>query len=405
MPTPIYLDHNATTPILPEVAEAMLACLHSSPANPGSQHAPGRAARRTLEGARQRIAELLGANLAGMQADRLIFTSGGTESNNLALRSTLFPTAVDGSRASASATVDPEEPPHLIISSIEHPSIDGTADLLAAEGVAVDRAPVDEQGVVRIEDLEALLRPTTRLVSVMLANNETGVVQPVAEIARRCAARGVPVHTDATQAVGKIEVDFESLGTAVMTFAAHKFHGPVGIGGLLVRGDRPPLGWFGGQAGAERPGAAPVALAVGMRAALEAWAAEAEPRRRRLTDLRDRFEAAVSAGVPDLVVVAAAAERLPHTSNVAAVGLDRQALFMALDRAGVACSTGSACASGSAEPSPPLLAMGLPEAVVRSALRFSLGAFTTAAEIDDAAERFAQISHRLHDHQKDSKRG
>ncbi len=384
LPTVIYLDHNATTPLLPAVADAMWECQLTTPGNAGSQHGVGRQARRVLEQARQRVAGLLGANQSGVRPDRLIFTSGGTESNNLALRS-FFPRSARGDG----------EPPHLVISAIEHPSIDATANRLAEEGVAVDRAPVDSHGVVQVDALLDLLRPTTQLVSVMLANNETGVLQPVTQIARHCQQRGIAVHTDATQVVGKLPVDFVSIGAALMTFTAHKFHGPAGIGGLLVQGDVGPLEWFGGQAGAERPGTAAVALAVGMQTALEAWHTEATPRQQRMTHLRGRLESLLAAELPHLVVVGKDAPRLPHTSNVAPVGLDRQALLMALDRAGVACSTGSACASGSSEPSPVLLAMGLPEGVVDASLRLSLGALTTEQEVEQAAQRIVAVCRQI----------
>lgn len=377
----IYLDHNATAPILPAVADAVRECLLSVHANASSQHGAGRAARRRLQTARERVIELLGASNAGMAADRLILTSGGTESNNLALRGTLRPAAAEGG--------------HLVISAIEHPSVAAAADALAREGVAVDRAPVDRHGVVDVDQLEALLRPETRLVSVMLANNETGVVQPVAEIVRRCSPRGIPVHTDATQAVGKVSINFAELGVAMLTFTAHKFHGPVGIGGLLVRPDVGPLELLAGQTGMERPGTPAVALAVGMQTALDAWHAEAAERKKRMSDLRNRFERTVLESVPGTQVVGADAERLPHTSNLAFVGYDRQALVIAFDRAGIACSTGSACASGSSEPSPVLLAMGLTEEVVRGSLRFSLGALTTAAEIDQAATQIGEVCSRL----------
>lgn len=379
-PTPIYLDHNATTPTLPEVAEAVHSCLREIHASPNSQHAAGRVARRRLETARFRIATLLGADATGRPADRLVLTSGGTESNNLVLRA-----LCRGRQGDA----------HLVISAIEHPSIDATAEQLEAEGVIVDRLPVDARGVVRIDALEALLRPSTRLVSVMLANNETGVVQPVVEIARRCAARGVPVHTDATQVVGKAAVDFRSLGVHLLTFAAHKFHGPPGVGGLVVRHDVPPLVGFGGQSGAERPGTPAVPLAVGMHVALERWHAEARARGERMRGLRDRFERLIDEADRRVVVVGGDADRLPHTSNLAFVGLDRQALAMAFDRAGVQCSTGSACASGSGEPSPALRAMALPDAVVRGAVRFSLGALTTVHEVDEAAARIGMVCRRL----------
>jgi cysteine desulfurase len=223
----------------------------------------------------------------------------------------------------------------------------------------------------------------------MLGQNETGVLQPVDEAAAICARRGVPLHTDAAQVVGKLPVDFRALGAATMTVAAHKFHGPVGIGALVVRHGvelRPQL--FGGfQQGGLRPGTESVALAVGMCRALELWHGESAERPARMRALRDRFEQAILAGWPTAVVIGRDVDRLPQTSQIAFVGLDRQALFMALDQAGVACSTGSACASGSSEPSPVLLAMGCEPAVVASALRFSVGATTTAWDIDEAAHR------------------
>lgn len=381
----IYLDHNATSPILPAVADAMRDCSLAVHANAGSPHGAGREARRTLEQARERVLMLLGGRGGGVPSDRLILTSGGTESNSLALLG-----AFTGSAEQRGA-----EPPHLIVSAIEHPSVLGAAEQLIRRGVAVDYLPVDETGVARVDQLERLLRPTTRLVSLMLANNETGVVQPVAEAARVCQARGIPLHTDATQAVGKVSVDFQSLGAAMMTFTAHKFHGPAGVGGLLVRSDVRPLELLAGQPGAERPGTPAVALAVGMRVALDAWHAESEARRGRMTKLRDRFEQHVLAGAAGVEVIGGIAERLPHTSNLAFRGLNRQALLMVFDRAGIACSTGSACASGSSEPSPVLLAMGLPEDVVQGSIRFSLGALTTAAEGGEAAARVVAACERL----------
>ncbi|TWT32272.1 Cysteine desulfurase [Posidoniimonas corsicana] len=389
----IYLDHNATTPPLPEVTQAVADAMGQGYANPSSQHDDGRRARRPLEQARDAIATALGASTAVMTPDTLLFTSGGTESNNHALRALLG---------------DDPRGRHVVISAIEHPSIAGLAEQLEREGATVDRLPVDPQGRVRADALAAVLRADTCLVSVMLGNNETGVLQPVAEIAKECRRRGVPVHTDATQVVGKMPVDFRRLGVSMLTFAGHKLHGPCGIGGLLIEGGLQAAPLLHGQPGSQRPGTAPVELAIGLQTAVELWQAEQAERESRMRLLRDRLEAALLAGEPQAVVVGAGAERLPHTSCVGFRGLDRQALQMALDRQGVACSTGSACASGSSEPSPTLLAMGadgglaggLDEGVIRGALRFSLGAATTAAEIDDAAERILAICKRLRSRQE-----
>jgi cysteine desulfurase len=380
---PIYLDHNATTPILPEAADAVREASLRYGANPESQHEPGRQARRALEAARERIAEILGA----AADDRIVFTSGGTESNNL---------AITGLHKAGDGIAGPTAP-RLIISPLEHPSVYRTAEHLAVQGWHVDRLPVSVDGVVRIEAFGEVLRPDTRLVSVMLASHETGVVQPVAEIAAICRERGVPVHTDATQVVGKLPVNFRDLGVDALTFTAHKFHGPIGVGALLVRhGDLLAPSLHGGfqQAGL-RPGTECVPLALGMLAALAAWAREADARRERMTALRVSLERQILAGDPLAVVIGAAAPRLPHTANIAFAGLDRQALAMAFDLAGVACSTGSACASGSSEPSPALVAMGLPEEQISSSIRFSLGAPTTPAEVVEAGRRILSVVNRL----------
>jgi cysteine desulfurase len=390
-PEPIYLDHNATTPVLPEVVEAMRECYAAPYLNPASQHEFGRRARRKLEEAREQIGELVGANMSGRDTDRIVFTSGGTEANNLAIRGLIGEGRFSGPGSG------PGVGGHIVISAIEHPSITALADHLAKQGWTVDRLGVDGRGVIRADELPPLLRPETRLLATMLANNETGVLQPVAELAAICAARGVPMHTDAAQIVGKLPVNFRQLGVATMSFAAHKFHGPLGIGALVVRHDielAPQL--FGGfQQAGMRPGTESVALAVGMAKALELWHAESTARIARLTQLRDGFERAVCGGWPAAVVIGRDAERLPHTSNIALVGLDRQALFVALDQGGVACSTGSACASGSSEPSPTHLAMGCERAVIDSALRFSLGAGTTAAELEVATRRILKICNDL----------
>ena len=386
----IYLDHNATTPILPEVVEAMRACWAEPYLNPASQHEFGRRARRVLEDARERVGDLLGA----APADRVIFTSGGTESSNLAIRG-LLPLPVP--RALGEGRGEGALKPHIIVSSIEHPSITTLAAHLTQNGHRVDYLPVDTHGVIRIESLQRLLQPETRVVASMLANNETGVVQPVAELAATCDQHGVPLHTDAAQAAGKLPLNFHELGAATMAIAAHKFGGPIGIGALVVRGDiqLAPLLHGGVQQAGVRPGSESVALAVGMCRALEFWHAERKDHVDRMHELRERFEAAILAGYPTAVLIGAKANRLPHVSNIAFVGIDRQQLFLALDQAGIACSTGSACASGSSEPSPVHIAMGCEPGVISSALRFSFGIQTTPAEVDESVRRILQVCKNL----------
>ena len=383
-PLPIYLDHNSTTPIDPRVVEAMVSAWSDCGANPASQHAPGRKARRMLEEAREGVAELLGAKTGGMDADQVIFTSGGTEANNLALLGLLAPQLAGTKPGLAAAT----ETLGIAISAIEHPSIFGAADELRRRGCIVDRLTVTSNGLARAETLvQGSNAP--RLLSVMLANNETGVIQPVAKFAALCRNHMCLLHTDAVQAIGKIPVSFRDLGVDAMSVAPHKFHGPLGIGALIVRHGvklQPQL--FGGfQQAALRPGTENVALAVGFHTALQIASDELPELCFRMQSLRDQLEAALRAALPEMVIVGEHAPRLPNTSCVAFPGLDRQALVMALDLAGVACSTGSACASGSSEPSPTLLAMGFPNDVIQGAIRLSLGAFTSASEVAEASRR------------------
>ena len=380
----IYLDHNATTPCREEVIESLCRAWRDFSGNPASQHWAGQQARRALDDARERIAEIVGAKLAGPRPDRLIFTSGGTEANNLAILGVAqhFHGAIPG---------------HLVISAVEHASVVGPAETLLDQGWSVDTLGVDGEGVVRIERLDEMLGPGTRLVSVILGNHETGVLQPLAEISARCAQAGVPLHTDAVQAVGKLPIDFRAMAVGAMSIAAHKFQGPMGIGALLVRHDFPltPIHFGGAQQSGLRPGTESVALAVGMRKALELWQAEQDDHALRLTALRDRFENGLRRVVHGLVVNGAGARRLPNTSNLAFPGIDGQILLLALDQAGVACSAGSACNSGSTEVSPTLRAMNLPHGVLVSSLRFSLGATTTEAHIDEAIRRIADVCSRV----------
>jgi cysteine desulfurase len=380
----IYLDHNATTPTHPEVVEVMTRFWREGYANPASQHRPGQKARRVLEDAREEIAEILGATPSGPHCDRLIFTSGGTEANNLALLGLAQARRKDG-------------PGQVIVSAVEHASVLESAQHLMDLGWRMDTLGVNVDGVVRVDMLPGLFRPGTRLVSVMLGNHETGVLQPVVELARMCSQAGVPMHTDAVQVAGKLPIRFRELGVAALSIAAHKFRGPLGIGALLLRdGVQPEALHFGGhQQWGIRPGTECVALVVGMRTALGIWHREHEAQLRAITQLRGRFEAGLRAGFPELVVNGSGAERLPQTSNVAFPGMDGQILLMALDMAGIACSVGSACSSGSSELSPTLLAMGLPKQVVASTLRFSLGGTTTEVEIDEAVRRILFVVNEL----------
>ncbi len=399
----IYLDHNATTPTRPEVVEVMARCYAEIGANPASPHRPGRQARRRLEDAREQIAAILGVDLSAPRRDRLILTSGGTEANNLALLG-IARAAADAISSShersetASCALRSGEtsraapPPQIVISAGEHQSVIDPAEHLLEQGWRLDTLGLTRDGVVRVDQLPPLLGPPTRLVSVVLGNHETGVLQPVAALADICNRAGVPLHTDAAQVVGKLPVDFSALGVAAMSIAAHKFGGPLGIGALIVRKDVPlaPLMFGGHQQGGIRPGTESPALAAGMAAALQLWQREREQLARRLQQLRDRFERLLRHAIPELVIHGAAAERLPQTSSVAFPGHEAWTLLASLDLAGVACSIGSACASGSAELSPTLRGMDLPKELVAASLRFSLGAAATESEIDEAVRRIAK---------------
>jgi len=394
----VYLDHNSTTPTRPDVVEAMARCYAAGYANPASQHQPGQRARRRLEDARRRVAEILGAEVNCLKPDRLVFTSGGTEANNIAILG--IAQAGGPSRG------------QVIVSSVEHASVLEAAEHLLELGWRLDTLPVDRHGVVQIDALESLLGnapPSApenlsqgggnarRLVSVTLANHETGVLQLIEQLAKVCRTAGVPLHTDAVAAAGKVSINFRGLGVAALSVAAHKFQGPLGIGALIVDHEVTvaPMLFGGHQQEGLRPGTESVAMAVGMQTALELWQKEQDEHFRKLTALRDRFESGLKAGRPNVIVHSEAAARLPQTSNVAFPGLEGQILLLALDMSGVACSVGSACASGSTELSPTLRAMGIPNDLVASSLRFSLGATTTEAEIDEAVERILRVCREL----------
>lgn len=377
MPDRIFLDHNATTRPLPEVREAMDRCWRDAYANPGSRHAEGRAARRALETARESIAAILGA-----RPEEVIFTSGGTEAANLAILGL----------AEFVSTSEPT-PPAFAVTAGEHPATGETCRKLEQRGWQRHVLPVDAGGMLSTTDLGDVPWSQTRLVSVILAHNETGVIQDLAPLAARCAAREIPLHVDAVQAVGKIPVDFHQMGATALSLGAHKFYGPRGIGALLLRkGARLAPQLFGGhQEAARRPGTEPVALVVGMATALELWHAHQSTRTNRVRALRDRLESRLLSECAPAVVHGARSPRLPNTINIAFPGLDGEALLVALDLAGIACSLGSTCASGSAEPAPALLAMGVPRDVALSSVRFSLGFENTLDEIDEASARIARV--------------
>jgi cysteine desulfurase len=376
MPEPaIYIDHNATTRPDPRVIAAMEVAWAEAFGNPGSRHSAGRRARRALEDSRESVATILGAN-----PSEVIFTSGGTEANN---------TAVFGFTQG--------QPASMALPAGEHPSIEQAVLRRMSSGWKRVTLELDSRGQINSRTLSALDWSQLRLVTLLLAHNETGVIQPIGELAALCTQHQVPLHLDGVQAVGKIDVDFHALGATTLSLGAHKFHGPRGVGALLIReGTRlGPLLVGGHQEREHRAGTEPVALAVGLATALELWHADRIRIRDHVTQLRDRLEARIIEACSPVVVHGAGAERLPNTLNVAFPGCDGEALLVALDLEGVCCSMGSACASGSSEPAPILLAMGCPREIALASLRFSVGRENTVEEMDEAARRIVQLVERM----------
>lgn len=381
----IYLDNNSTTAISDVVIAAIQECWEAGLANPASQHQSGQACSRTLNEASDSILQNLGAATDRFPADKLVWTSCGTEANNLVL----LGRCIDERGSLRSGNV--------VISGIEHPSVSFAAQQLGAMGMDVRIADVDTNGIVSVPHLASLVNESTLAVSVMLANNETGVIQPVQEIAELCRTKNVFCHTDAVQAVGKIDVSFSELGVDALTFAPHKLHGPVGIAGLILKPtvQLQPRLWGGFQQEGLRPGTENVALAVGAATTLAWYLADKDQHREHLRQLRDQFEASLLDAIPDAVIIGRQVNRLPQTSCIAFPGIDRQEFVLAADVAGIACSTGSACASGSSDPSPVLQKMNLPTAWVNGALRFSFGLFSQLQDVNEAVQRISLLHSKL----------
>jgi cysteine desulfurase len=370
----INLDNNASTPVHPEVWEAMRPFMLADAGNPASSHALGRRARRALEDARETVAQLLDA-----QADEVLFTSGATEANNLAIF------GLAGTN-----------PGTIFSSAIEHPCVVEPVQQLTKRGFAHRPLPVSRQGIVEL--FPDSWPSDTRLACLMLANHETGAIQPVGELATLLGGR-TPFHCDAAAAAGKMPIAFRKLGVTSLTITAHKFHGPKGIGALLLRKDArlTPLFFGGHQQHAKRPGTEPVALAVGLAAALNLAVRQMETHWRHCLALRQRFLQLLRAGADPVVLNGRDEGGLPHTLNISFPGCAADVILMNLDLAGVACATGSACSSGSLLPSPVLQAMGVPTEVLRSAMRFSISGLTTMAEIEDASQRIIMVANKLRD--------
>ena len=372
MRPPVYLDHAATTPVRPEVLEAMMPYLtDQSFGNPSSAHRFGRAARAGIEQARRQIAESLGA-----EPNQVIFTSGGTEADNLSIVGAALAARDRGSAMCAA------------VSAVEHKAVLAAAHAVCHLGGREVLLPVHTDGLLDLDALARALAESPSIVSVMWVNNEVGVIQPVAEIAERCREAGVIFHTDAVQAVGKVPISVQSLCCTLLTISGHKIGAPKGIGALIVR-DRKAVEAIlhgGGQQYGIRPGTENVAGAVGLGRAVQLAAGEQASLALRLSRLRDELASRLQATVPDLVVNAEQSPRAPHLLSVAIQGADSEALLMHLDLAGVAASSGSACSTGAVEPSHVLVAMGVTRDLALGTIRFSLGRESSMQEVERAAE-------------------
>jgi len=369
----IYLDHSATTPVDRRVVEAMLPYLTEKFGNASSVHLFGQEARAAADRARRQVARLIGA-----RANEIIFTSGGTEANNLAIRGVCELAESHGR--------------HIIASSIEHPSVRGANESLEKRGWSVTRLPVYEDGIVRTEDVRSALRSDTVLVSVMMANNEIGTIQPIKEIGelireeRQRGHRYLWFHSDAVQAAGRLPIDVDYLGCDLLSISAHKIYAPKGTGALFLRrGVRLTPQLVGGHQERERrAGTESIANIVAFGAAAELASREITERNEHTRHLRDRFERAVAESIDDIALNGDRERRLPHLSNISFRFIEGEGLLIHLDMQGVAVSTGSACSSGTLEPSPVIRALGRDEELARGAIRFSFGKDNTEDDIDYA---------------------
>ena len=367
----VYLDYSATTPVDARVLEAMLPFLTEKFGNPSSVHMFGQEARAAVDRARRQVASLIGA-----RANELIFTSGGTEANNLAIRGICEAAVAHGK--------------HIVTSTIEHPSVRGLIDDLEKQSWDVTRLPVYDDGVVRVDDLRQAIRPDTVLISVMMANNEIGTIQPIEEIGalvreeRERGHRHLWFHTDAVQAAGRLPVDVQAMGCDLLTLSAHKIYAPKGIGALFVRrGVRVTPQMVGGHQERERrAGTESVANIVAFGVAAELAEHEMEDRNEHVRALRDRFEDEAESKIDDIVFNGNREHRLSHISNISFRFIEGEGLLIHLDMNGVAVSTGSACSSGTLEPSPVIRALGRDEERARGSIRFSFGKDNTDADVD-----------------------
>jgi cysteine desulfurase len=379
----VYLDFNATTPVEPEVLDAMLPYFSSEFGNAASIHTPGQTARAAVESAREQVAALIGA-----RAQEIVFTSGGTESDNHAVFGVAAQPILPALSLPNGAVRDAEIATHVITTAIEHEAVLNACQALEKEGVAVTFLPVDRNGLLDIERLRTAIQRQTVLITVMHANNELGTVQPLEEIGRIAKERDIYFHTDAVQSAGKLPLDVNALQVDLLSLSGHKFYAPKGIGALYIRSaTRLRQLLYGGhhQRGL-RPGTENVAGIVGLGKAAELARKSLADDTQRISALRDELQQGLLQRVPQSRVNGGAGPRTPNTTNLVLPGIEGEALLIALDLKGLACSTGAACSSGAVEPSHVLTAIGLPPEEARASLRFSLGRHTTKKEIEFALQ-------------------
>ena len=368
----VYLDYNATTPVEPEVLDAMLPYFSGEFGNASSIHTFGQKARAAVETAREQAAALIGA-----RAQEIFFTSGGTESDNHAI----FGIA-------STSSISRSSRPHVITTLVEHEAVLNACQALEKQGVDITYLPVDQDGLIDFEDLRGAIRKETMLITIMHANNELGTVQPIEEIGRIAKEADIYFHTDAVQSAGKMPIDVNRFQLDLLSLSGHKIYAPKGVGALYVRGGTrlKQLLYGGRHQRGMRPGTENVAGIVGLGKAAEIARQSLANDAKRLSMLRDQLEHGLLHRVPHARINAARAPRTPNTANLVFPGVEGEALLIALDLKGLACSTGAACSSGAVEPSHVLTAIGLPAEDARASLRFSLGRHTTQAEIDFALQ-------------------
>lgn len=376
----IYLDHSATTPVHPDVVEAMKPYFIEKFGNASSLHQAGRIARDAVESARQKIADFLKCD-----TKEVIFTGGGTESDNLALFGTAKTNRSKGN--------------HIIISKIEHHAVLNTCNQLEKDGFEVTYLPVDKEGIVIIDELKKAIKPQTILISIMHANNETGVIQPIEQIGQIARAHKIIFHTDAVQTIGKVRVELDKLPVDLLSFSAHKIYGPKGTGGLFIRQGTKigPIQFGGHHEFRRRAGTENVPGIVGLAKAMEITQINLEPENKRLTALRNRLESGIIQKIEEVQINGSSSKRLPNLLNISFNYVEGEGIILNLDSFGICVSSGSACTSENLEPSHVLSAMGLPPEMAHCSIRFSLGKDNTESDIDFTVDCLVKVIKKLRD--------